>query len=235
MKILLAFMVLFFSGTISAAEAQQRGWSGTMPGVQQLIVEYGDELNLTDTQKAELIEKSIEQRERLRGVRQRGNVRGERRGTGTIRQRSPERRNTERGERSWSRADLIRDVLTEEQFVTLQTLRIEKAEKQHEYRTLRHQMMVQEAGISGNKAEEVLTLLNGISEHHKAVQVQRIQHPGEWDRNEAREAMNRVRDTHNEIKNLLTAAEYESLQRTMRSGGAFQQGRMGSRPVMRSR
>jgi hypothetical protein len=241
MKTLLAFAVLFFWGTLSAAEAQQRGWNGTMPGIQQLVIEHGDELNLTDEQKTALVEKSIERRsemrtQRTRGIRQRNNIRGERRGESSRwQQQSPESRDQERPYLSRDNSELLREILTEDQLATLQNIRIERAEKQHEFRTLRHQSLVESAGLESGKAEEVIRMLNSISEHQKMRQITYIENPDEWNRPAARESAQQLRDMHDEIKHLLTAAEYEKLQRTMRPGGAFQQNRLSSRPMMRSR
>jgi hypothetical protein len=236
MKTLLAFAVLFFWGTLSSAGAQQHGWSGTMTGVQQLIVDYGDELNLTDEQKTELIARSIErqkemQRQRTRAVRQRTAMRGERRGDGTRSQHSTERRHENRSDRT----GIIQEILTDEQLVTLREIRTERIEKQHELNILRNQLIVQKAGIEENKADQVLKLLNSLSEHQKELQIQRVEQPGQRVRDAARDAMNRYHNTHDDLKKLLTAAEYENLRRTMRPAYAFQQGRMDSRPAMRSR
>jgi hypothetical protein len=224
-------LVICILGLFTMAQAQaQRGFGEGNPGIQKIIIDYGERLNLTDEQKNELIANSLEQRSNMqrqhmrRGQQQsawRGNNRGGgSRQQGVQRQKRVERgdqgnrsgRATQRGERS----NVLQDVLTEDQLAILREIRTENIEKQHEFRMIRNQAVVEKAGIDEDKTARVIEILNFRDEIMKNMQIQRVENPGSQNRESMRESAQRIRDSQNELKNLLTAAEYEGLQRAQR-------------------
>jgi hypothetical protein len=81
MKNALILTILLLFGIQAKGLAQPGiGWGDGLPGVQQIIAQYGDQLNLTDSQKSELAALHIDrrmdlQRQRMRSDRQNHSVR----------------------------------------------------------------------------------------------------------------------------------------------------------------
>lgn len=216
------FILLFITGTYSQVLAQQGQRSGMagMPGVQQLIIQHGDDLQLTEDQKRELMTLNLQTRKEFqrsgRMVRQeRSSARGNRQ---MRRQSEWARGDSNRGSlgfRGLARMEAhgkIREILTDEQAETLQSIMIERAEKAHNLRMLRHELMVEKAEIEAGKAGRVLEILNGHSENRLEMVKRVIENPNEVDRDDVRENFSRMIATTDELKNILTAAEYEKLQ-----------------------
>jgi|GEM_PF-997087 len=260
MKKLIVFNLLFFVVTLSIVNAQnQHGWSSSMPGIQQLIVEHGDELNLTDEQKSELIAISLERRNQFRSFRSRGMrsvdsrsaLRESRSGEAErfqkqrrelqldrperseTRERGEHRQRTERSSQNSTKSVNIGEVLNDDQMSTLETLLTARAERQHEFRTLRNRTLVDNAGIEGDKASDVLSLLNRISENHKNLAIQRLQVSGDSNFENIREVMSENRQLWNELRNNVTAAEYEKLQLQQRT--LERRSIQSGRPMLRMR
>lgn len=222
--------VCIMMGAISQLMAQPMNRTGlNAPGVQYLITEYGDELELTDEQKSQLIALQVEHRNEWRAERRdmsqgrRGDFRRDRRdgqqgprGEG-FRNADPEWMQARADARSEMRQEVL-DILTDEQQNLLQTKMIEKAERAHEFRTFRHQYMVNEAGIEGDKAEEVLNLLNAQSANRLELEKQRIQNPTEVNQELRSNLLQQMRDTNGQLRSLLTVDEYESLRKNMGFG-----------------
>ncbi len=214
---LLALCVLL--GTISQVMAQPMNRAGlNAPGIQTLIIEYGDDLNVTDEQKNELIALQIEHRNEFREVvrekfrRDRDGSRGAR--DLGFRNSDPDSRQARFDSRMELRQEVL-DILTEEQIGQLQAKLIEKAEKAHEFRTFRHQYIVNATGIEGEKAEQVLTLLNDQSANRLELDTKRIQNPAEVDRDLFVNHFQQMRDTDDELRSILTVDEYESLRKNL--------------------
>ncbi len=212
--------------------------SGRMaiPGVQHIMTEYGKQLNLTDEQKAEMAALSLDYRRgmqrmalqvdgrhwrgdrrsyrRARGVEPRGEFRG-RRDAGEARSRWERRDEDVQAFRRDSLYLKIHEVLDEEQSETLKTMLTERAERQHEYRALRHEQLIERAGIEGEKATQVKAILDRRSESRHELALNRIQNPGEFDRDEARETFRDMWEIREELGEILTANEYRELQRVM--------------------
>lgn len=214
-------------GAISHLMAQPMNRAGLhTPGIQYLISEYGDELALTDEQKSQLIALQIEHRNEWRADRRdmfqgrRGDFRRDRRtgqrGQG-LRNADPEFIQGRFEARAEMRQEVL-DILTDEQEDLLQTKLIEKAERAHEFRTFRHQYMVSEAGIEGDKAEEVLNLLNEQSNNRLELDKQRIQNPSDVNQDLRGGFLKQMRDTDDQLRSLLTVDEYESLRQNMGIG-----------------
>lgn len=219
MKEVLLLVLFILIGAVSQAIAQPMNRAGlNAPGIQNLITEYGDELNLTDEQKSELIALQIEHRDRFRQDiranfrRGRDGQRGAR-GRG-FRNADPEARQARFDSRIEMRQEVL-DILTDDQVELLQSKMIEEAEKAHEFRTFRHKYLVEEAGIQGDKAEQVLRLLDAQSESRLELDKQRILNPEEVDSAAIADRFQKIKDTDDEIRGLLTVDEYESLRKNL--------------------
>lgn len=218
MKKAVFFIVFFFVSAITQTLAQPMNRAGmNVPGVQQLIVEYGDELQLTDEQISQLIELQIEHRNQYRAYG----------GTSNRGDRGNFRRNRNVGgpgigvTRFNARAEMreeVMEILTTVQIELLQSKLVEKAERAHEFRTLRHEYIVREAGIENGKAGQVMALLNAQSESYLELAKQRIMNPADDNTELFAEQFQQMRETDDELQNLLTADEYFSLRENMGSG-----------------
>ena len=218
----LLLTLIFIVGFHTQTEAQnfQRGWMGNYQGVQHLIIQHGDDLQLTDNQKKELAAISLEQRQGVqRNVRMERGERGSMRGNRQMRQQNDDARIERRMEadrqRSEFRADMqqeIQEILTDEQVQILHNVMDERAEKAHEYRVLRHEVMVEKAEISGGKADRVLSLMNQQSENRLSMEKSRIENPGAVDFENRQEHFRQMQEMREELKQILTAAEFENLQ-----------------------
>lgn len=214
-------LVLFvWMSTLSQLLAQPINRAGAnAPGIQYLITEYGDELELTKDQKSELIALQIEHRNQFRP-----NNRPARRGDrGEFRRGSGNRNFNQnfREDRFEARMEMrqeVLDILTDEQVEILQTNMIERAVKAHEFRTLRHQYMVNEAGIEGDKADQVLNLLNAQSVNRLELEKQRIENPTEVDQELWADHFEKMRETNDQLQSILTVDEYQELRQNMGFG-----------------
>ena len=233
MKKLLLLFLLLTLGTFTAVQAQ--GWANNAPGIQKMILDFGDDLNLTEEQKADLLAVGIDRRSEverrgmgMRSDRQRGNWRNEQRENmdrrqGVQRQRTGEQGvrsgrmlNPERRAHSEEMHQKVNEILTGEQAEKLHSLRVERMEKQHELRTIQNRRLAEQAGIAGDKAEDVTSLLNRQSELRKEIQVLRLTPADGPDHDAMMELMEQIRNSNAEMKNLLTASEYEKLRSMMR-------------------
>ena len=240
MKTLITFIILFFWGSLASADAQfNQNRSTGAPGVHHLIIQHGDQLNLTAEQKEQLIALQLERRSDLqrttrRDARVRGDVRTQRRSTGQLQSTRGTRQY--RSDRFAGYSESIYEILTDEQISELQTIRSQNAERQHELRTLRNQLLVERAELDADKAAETLELLNQISEQRKQMQVKRIENPDEKNIEAIRENLNEIRTIHDTLRNRLTVAEYEALMPVMRMGRQFDRShRASGRTMMRRR
>ncbi len=236
----ITLIILFFWGSATSVDAQfiQNRTAGA-PGVHQLIVQHGDQLNLTTEQKEQLIALQLERRSDLqrttrRDARVRGDVRNQRRSPGQMQGTRGTRQF--RSDRYAGYSEAIYEILTDEQISELQSIRTQHAEMQHELRILRNQMLVERAELEGDKVAETLELLNEISEQRKLMQVKRIENPNERNVASIQENLNEIRTIHDTLRNRLTVAEYEALMPVMRNERPFNRGnRASGRTMMRRR
>lgn len=198
------------------------------PGVQQLIAQYGDELQLSDEQKNQLIALQMEHRKQFQAYKRpnngrgRGNFRGDRSNSKRGYMRGPGYSHPGFGAVNWETRLEMRNemlnILTEDQKEFLRNKWIGQAEGAHEFRTLRHEYIVSEAGIKGDKAEQVLALLKAQSESHLDMAKQRITNPDEVTLGQLEERFQQMRNTDDELRNILTVDEYENLRQNMGFG-----------------
>lgn len=233
--------VCVMTGAISQLLAQPVNRAGlNAPGIQYLVTEYGDELALTGEQKNQLIALQVEHRNEWRaenrqmfqgrkGDFRRGRNNGRRgpRDEG-FRNTDPEFMQAQAEARMEMRQEML-DILTDEQENLLQSKIIEKAERAHEFRTFRHQYMINEAGIEAEKAEQVLGLLNTQSANRLELAKQQIQNPAEVDRELFTGHFQQMRDTDDQLRSILTVDEYESLRKNMGSANRPNRNERGSR------
>jgi Spy/CpxP family protein refolding chaperone len=232
MKKLLALFVLILTVSVTAVHAQNvQGWGNQFPGIQHMILEFGDELNLTDKQKADLLAIGMEHRDRIerrevRGDRRRADMRGSQRGSADRQRGVQGQRRATRDERMQERRTLagerhqqVYDLLTGEQIEKLHTLCAERIQQQHDLRVLQNRVVVEKAGIEGRKAEQLISLLNRQSELRSEMQIQNVSMVALPDTTVRQNLMEQISESNDEIKNLLTAAEYQKLRDTMRPAG----------------
>ena len=238
MKFVFILTLLLLWGSSSSLNAQNQNQSGHMPGVQQIITQYGDELNLTDQQKADMITLQIErrsewQRPGVRGDRQRGQMTGQRRSTGQRGTVRGDRRSDRQGARGtgFERSDIetrwdrsadyrieILEILTDAQIAQLKSIRMDRIESQYEFRSMRHNAMIERAELDSGKAAEVTSKLNRINELQKRMQIQRMENPDQLDSEALLQVMDEIRTIHEELRSTLTVTEYQKLQPGFRSG-----------------
>lgn len=242
MKKAILLLVFLFASAVSQVLSQPMNRPGmNTPGVQQLIIQYGDELQLTDDQKNQLLALQIEHRKQFQDYRgpanrnnrgkfrdnRSGNRRGSMRGQGF---NNPEWRGSNWEARLEMRNEVL-NILTEDQQEFLQAKVIEQAERAHEFRTFRHEYIVNEAGIEGDKAKQVLALLNAQSESHLDMAKQRFMNPDQVSQDLFANRFQQMRDTDDELRNILTVDEYDNLRQNM--GFGYGQG-FGNRPQKKS-
>ncbi len=220
--VILVIFAFFIKMDGMAQPGQQSGvW---MSGGQHFIVQHGEALQLTDDQKKEILAVSIEGRTERRFTQQqnRRDGRGAVRGNRQINQREAGVRGSGRGlydeGRFEYRAEMqqkLNEILTAEQREKLDAIRTERINSMDEIRTLRHEVMIEKAGLEGEKAARVKELLDNHATGRPAW-------AGATDREEMlqlrRERREEMTDIQNELKQLLTAAEYERLQSFMMQG-----------------
>ena len=114
------------------------------------------------------------------------------------------------------------EILSEDQFTGWKNLQIKEAEQEFEVRMLRLQIRLENAGVTGEKLTRVLTLLREQAElthEHRIAEIGRMKMPDEQDLQrleEQRKTMREsLRQTNEQIKNLLTAKEYEQFRGRM--------------------
>lgn len=245
MKKAILLLVFLFTSAVSQVLSQPMNRPGmNTPGVQQLIIQYGDELQLTDDQKDQLLALQIEHRKQFQDYRgpanrnSRGKFRDNRSGNRQGSMRGQGFNNPEWRGRNWeARLEMrneVLELLTEDQQQLLHEKMIERAERAHEFRTFRHEYIINEAGIEGEKADQVLALLNAQSANRLEMAKQRITNPEEMNRDLWADHFQQMKETDVELRTILTVDEYESLRQHIGFGKRFQ-GNFGRGYRMRGR
>ena len=114
------------------------------------------------------------------------------------------------------------EILSEDQFTGWKNLQIKEAEQEFEVRMLRLQIRLENAGVTGEKLTRVLTLLREQAElthEHRIAEIGRMKMPDEQELQRLQEQRKTMREslrqTNEQIKNLLTAKEYEQFRGRM--------------------
>lgn len=206
--------------------------SSAQPGVQNFILQYGDALELTDQQKSELITLQIEQRSAMQSERQKGRMgqqqkakRGQQRGA----MRSDSGRNrlnqSNRAELRSEHREAMMNILTDEQKEKLNEIQADRVENRSEVLILRNKILVESSVSDSDKAEEVIGLLNRITEIQKENQLYRIENRGETDREKMVENVAEIRSIQDELKSKITIDEYQLLRPALANGPQRSEGR----------
>lgn len=211
--IILSLGIVLAAGLMQNALAQRGG------GGEQFILKYGEQLELTDAQKEQILALGSERRSELRGRMQNVRDRGvNQRGNRQDRQRpNPDQRQQLRMEQSGEFRAEFMEVLTESQQQQLIEIRVEEIDSRHDLMELRHKGMVERAGLEGEKADTVLAIMSRNSAEMAEIQKDRVLNDTALTREEMQAQREKTLEAHEQIKNLLTAAEYEKLQQEMRS------------------
>lgn len=114
------------------------------------------------------------------------------------------------------------EILSGDQFTGWQNLQIKEAEQEFDVRMLRLQIRLENAGVTGEKLTRVLTLLREQAElthEHRIAEIGRMKMPDEQELQRLQEQRKTMREslrqTNEQIKNLLTAKEYEQFRGRM--------------------
>lgn len=230
MKSIISTLAIFLVAAAISLNAQPRYGNGNgsgMQGIHPFITQHGSDLNLTEGQMKEIAELNLKFRQDFRANRtgnrglrgQRGSFRDGRRGTlnsGWIDDRSEYHA-------------MIMDILTDDQTQMLQSIIKERAENAHQFRTIQHELIVDEAGIEGEKRQNVLNLMNAHSEEMLEARMENVQSQRSYGDYRGAGFESRT-ELHNQLKELLTVAEYQNLQEVMgtpRAGYSDRSGRRG--------
>ena len=199
-------MLSFSAVTIQAQNMQNRGIM--TPGVQQIVTMYGDQINITDEQLANIIERQLQLRNTMQGAR----VQNNRANRGQQQQRPVRQGENLRGQHTRT---ILNSVLSDSQMNQLKELMAEKAEFTHRYTTVRHQKIVELAEIEGEKREAVLEVMNSHADQRHQLQLRMIENPNSVNADERQQLMERMQSDRDELKSLLTVEEYENLMQFM--------------------
>lgn len=217
MRTIISTLAIFLIVTTLSMNAQPRSGYGINP----LISQYGEELNLSNDQMTELAELNLEYRQETRGSMR------DRRGNRGFRANRGNNRNFQRAE-AWSDyQEKLMEILTEEQKEYLRNAVMEQAERAHQFRMIQHEVMVDEAGLTGEKRQQVLSMMN---EHSRRILEARSESMGTPGFGQFRgQNYESRRDLQNELKGLLTVEEYQNLQEVMGPRRLGVNGRTGRR------
>jgi len=203
---ILLIMLSFSAVTIQAQNMQNRGIM--TPGVQQIVTMYGDQINITDEQLANIIERQLQLRNTMQGAR----VQNNRANRGQQQQRPVRQGENLRGQHTRT---ILNSVLSDSQMNQLKELMAEKAEFTHRYTTVRHQKIVELAEIEGEKRDAVLEVMNSHADQRHQLQLRMIENPNSVNANERQQLMERMQSDRDELKSMLTVEEYENLMQFM--------------------
>ncbi len=201
MKIILLVPFLLYGSTLFAQSQpmMQRGMDGM--GLQQIVSLYGQDLNLTEEQISELYSRQMNLRRTMREARV---TQRDARRRGDMAERRVRQGDRQRATHS---SGVLRSVLTEDQQAQLKQLRQERAAYNRGLRDIRHRVAVEQAGLEGDKAEQVLQIFKQQSERRYEADIAAIE-DGESDR---RVGMQQQRDHLDQLKSILTVEEFENL------------------------
>ena len=202
---ILLIMLSFSAVTIQAQNMQNRGIM--TPGVQQIVTMYGDQINITDEQLANIIERQLQFRNTMRAARVQNNRAN----------RGQQQRPVRQGEnlRGQHTRTILNSVLSDSQMDQLKELMAEKAEFTHRYTTVRHQKIVELAEIEGEKRDAVLEVMNSHADQRHQLLLRMIENPNSVNADERQQLMERMQSDRDELKSLLTVEEYENLMQFM--------------------
>lgn len=185
-------------------------------GGDQFILKYGEQLELTDAQKKQILEMRFDRRAEMQGRRQDNRDNRGRAAQQGQRNRNdrPQMQPNMMENRMELRSEFL-DILNDEQEAMLKDILVAEVDERVEFVRLRHEVMVENAGIEGEKARNVLQVMNAQHAIMAGLQKERILNGEPFTPEQMQDIRERRQQTQDRIKNLLTAAEYEKLQQQM--------------------
>jgi len=226
MKTIISTLVIFLMAAAISLNAQPRFGNGSgngMNGIHPFIAQHGTDLNLTDDQMKDIAELNLEYRQEFRANRQ-----GYRSNRGAGRDGRRANRSTEWSDARAEYHSKIMDILSDDQKQILRSTMRERVENTHQFRMIQHEVILDEAGIEGDKRQQVLTLMNDHSMQMMESRLENLETPGNFGRYRGEGVESRT-ELHNQLKELLTAAEYQNLREVMGTPRAGNYDRMGRR------
>jgi len=211
-----------FAITLQAQNMQRQQAMSGNPGIQQIVMMYGEELDITDDQLAEIVAKQLEYRQTMRSAKQQSNRAN----------RGQQQRPNRQGEniRAQHAQSILVDVLSNSQMEKLNELMRNRAEFSHRYTTIRHQQIVERSGLEGEKRDSVLEMMNRHAEMRRDLQMQMIENPDSVDADDRQQVMDQMRNDMEDLQSMLTVEEYENLMQFMGQRQNRPNNRMNQRP-----
>ena len=222
MRSIISTLAIFLVVAAVSLNAQPRYGNGNgMNGIHPFIAQHGSELNLTDDQMKEIAELNLEFRQEFRANRQ-GN-RGRR---GTFRNGRRANQSAEWTEARTEYHNKMMEMLTDDQKQILRSTMQERVENAHQFRIVQHEVLLDEAGLEGDKRQQVLNLMNEHSRQMMVTRMETLETPGNFGQLRGVGFESRT-ELNNQLKELLTVAEYQKLQEVMGTPRAGVYGRSG--------
>ncbi|WP_322572186.1 hypothetical protein [Rhodohalobacter sp.] len=178
------------------------------PGIQQIVTMYGDQINITDEQLADITERQLKLRETMQAAR----VQNNRANRGQQQRQQVRQGENLRGQHTRT---ILNSVLSDSQMSQLKDLMKEQADFSHRYTTVRHQKIVELAEIEGEKRDAVLEVMNSHADQRHQLQLKMIENPNSVDADERQQLMDKMQADRDELKSMLTVEEYENLMQFM--------------------
>lgn len=208
---------VIFALSVTMVEAQ-RGFNGAgySPGIHPMLTTDMEDLNLTEDQKSEIAELMVEMRSANRSVyRNQRSTRGNR---GNMRSNRRSGNNnkglTQRFERRSEVDGKMMEILTDDQKNILAQKAVERIENAHEFRMLQHEVMLDKAGLESDKKDRVLEIMEEHSNEMLHERKEALSNSEFYIGYRAENFERRV-EMENQIKEILTAAEFEQFQEVM--------------------
>ena len=217
---ILLMIVSLSAVTVQAQNMQNRGLMA--PGMEQIVTKYGDQINITDEQLADIAERQLQFRETMRTARLQNRA-----SRGQQQERRVRQGENLRGQHSQT---ILSSVLTDSQMNELKELMKDRAEFNHRFTTVRQEKIVEHVGLEGDKRSAVLDMMNRHADQRHQMQLKMIDNPGSVDADERRKMMETMRADRDELKSMLTVEEYENLMQLMNSRQNGPERGMNQRP-----
>lgn len=228
MRTIISTLAIFLMAAAMSLNAQPRNGNGYgMNGINPFVAQHGSELNLTEDQMREIASLSLEFKQEFRSNRP-GN-RGRR---GAFRNGRRVNQSTEWTDTRAEYHAKVMDILTDDQKQILRSTMQERAESAHQFRTIRHEVLLDEAGFEGEKRQQVLNLMNEHSEQLLDARMENLETPGNIGQFRSAGFESRT-ELQSQLKELLTVTEYQKLQEVMGTpffGNNVRSGRKGGVP-----
>lgn len=204
--VLIVFCLNMFHVQLKAQSPFDHRGKGA-PGVQQIVMMYGEQLNLTEEQKLELISKLLN----YRNIMQKNRMQRNRTERSRHKNGGSAHGAMEGNTRDGNSGAILNSILNDQQKDLLRSLMNQQAEYEHEYRLIRNRVLVEHAGLSGDKADEVRSILNRHSELRKEMRLRILEDSESSRSSDMGEMMTELRTGHETLRSILTVEEFQKL------------------------